>query len=144
LVAVARPRGLDRRDVPDRLQVGLVSWVIAPGISLAASSAPSLVMAAVPSSQTAAANGLNSLMRSVGTSTCGTVIAAVLINGSRATGARMPHTSFQHAFIRAAAAAATALVVTLLLPRTSARNAARVHTDAPKAAATTSNPPVAA
>jgi MFS family permease len=64
-------------------QIVLVSCVISGGIGLAYGSLPALIMSAVPPSETAAANGLNSLMRSLGTSIssaiCGGVLAHMTI-----------------------------------------------------------------
>ncbi|WP_156757115.1 MFS transporter [Actinokineospora pegani] len=56
----------------------LVSTVIGAGIGLAYGAMPALVMGAVPISETAAANSLNTLMRSIGTSVCSAVAGAVL------------------------------------------------------------------
>ena len=52
--------------------------IIATGIAMAYAAMPALIMAAVPLSETAAANGLNSLARSLGTSTASAVIGAIL------------------------------------------------------------------
>lgn len=57
-----------------------VSCVIAGGIGLGYASMPALIMSAVPVSETAAANGLNSLMRALGTSVSSAVIGVVLAN----------------------------------------------------------------
>lgn len=52
--------------------------VIGAGIGIAYAAMPALIMGAVPLTETAAANGLNSLMRSVGTSLSSAVVAVVL------------------------------------------------------------------
>ena len=49
-------------------QLVLVSVMVGAGIGLAYGAMPSLIMGAVPPEESASANGLNSLMRSVGTS----------------------------------------------------------------------------
>ncbi|MFC4116369.1 MFS transporter [Nonomuraea zeae] len=54
------------------------SAVVSAGIGFAYAAMPSLIMSAVPLTETAAANGLNSLMRSIGTSTASAVLGAVL------------------------------------------------------------------
>lgn len=59
-------------------QLVIVSCVIAAGIGLAYGAMPALVMAAVPVSETAAANSLNTLMRSIGTSVSSAVAGVVL------------------------------------------------------------------
>ena len=59
-------------------QLVLVSSVIGAGIGLAYGSMPSLIMANVPVTETAAANSLNTLMRSIGTSVSSAVAGVVL------------------------------------------------------------------
>lgn len=59
-------------------QLIVISCVIAAGIGLAYGAMPALVMAAVPVSETAAANSLNTLMRSIGTSVSSAVAGVVL------------------------------------------------------------------
>ncbi|MGX1472027.1 UNVERIFIED_CONTAM: EmrB/QacA subfamily drug resistance transporter [Streptomyces canus] len=56
----------------------LVSSVIGAGIGFTYGSMPALIMGAVPASETAAANSLNTLMRSIGTS-CASAIAGVVL-----------------------------------------------------------------
>jgi len=56
----------------------LVSSVIGAGIGLAYGAMPALIMAAVPVSETAAANSLNTLMRAIGTSISSAVAGLVL------------------------------------------------------------------
>jgi predicted MFS family arabinose efflux permease len=52
--------------------------VVSSGTALAYSALPTLIMQAVPAEQTAAANGLNVLMRTVGQALCSTVVAVLL------------------------------------------------------------------
>jgi MFS family permease len=59
-------------------QLVVVAAVIGAGIGLAYGAMPALIMAAVPVSETAAANSLNTLMRSIGTSTASAVSGVVL------------------------------------------------------------------
>jgi EmrB/QacA subfamily drug resistance transporter len=56
----------------------LVSSVIGAGIGFTYGSMPALIMGAVPASETAAANSLNTLMRSIGTS-CASAVAGVVL-----------------------------------------------------------------
>jgi MFS family permease len=56
----------------------LVSCVIGTGIGFAFGAMPALIMGAVPPSQTGAANSLNTLMRSIGTSVAGAVAGVIL------------------------------------------------------------------
>jgi MFS family permease len=59
-------------------QLLVVSAVIGAGIGLAYGAMPALIMGAVPVSETAAANSLNTLMRAIGTSVSSAVAGAVL------------------------------------------------------------------
>ena len=59
-------------------EVSLGTTVIGAGVGIAYAAMPALIMGAVPLTETAAANGLNSLMRSVGTSLSSAVIGVVL------------------------------------------------------------------
>jgi len=59
-------------------QLVLVSCVIGAGVGFAYGAMPALVMAAVPVSETAAANSLNTLMRSIGTSLSSALAGVVL------------------------------------------------------------------
>ncbi|WP_030558504.1 MFS transporter, partial [Streptomyces exfoliatus] len=54
--------------------------VVAAGTAIAYSALPALVMRGVPVGETGAANGLNTLMRSVGQAFCSAAVAAVLAN----------------------------------------------------------------
>ncbi|MGH8956626.1 MAG: MFS transporter [Microbacterium sp.] len=56
----------------------IVNTVIGIGIGLGYAAMPALIMRAVPVNETGAANGLNTLMRSLGTSLASAIIAAVL------------------------------------------------------------------
>jgi MFS family permease len=56
----------------------LASSVIGAGIGFTYGSMPALIMGAVPTSETGAANSLNTLMRSIGTSTASAVAGVVL------------------------------------------------------------------
>ncbi|GAA0403404.1 MFS transporter [Acrocarpospora corrugata] len=58
----------------------IFSAVISGGIGFAYAAMPTLIMSAVPQTETAAANGLNSLMRAIGTSSASAVLGAILGN----------------------------------------------------------------
>lgn len=107
----------------------VVLMVLSIGTALCFSAMPTLIMAWVPVTETASANSLNSLLRTIGTSTCaaigGTFLAAYTI---RVDGAAVPSTTgFQVTFWMAAAAslaaAGLALAVTTVIRR-SARTTA--------------------
>ncbi|MFF9851454.1 MFS transporter [Streptomyces litmocidini] len=92
--------------------------VVACGTALAYSALPALVMRAVPVSETASANGLNTLMRSVGQACCSAVVTAVLACVTFVADGRTAPTlhAYLLIFLIAAGAALAALVATLLLP----------------------------
>ena len=77
-VVVAAGYGLGVAFMSAIWQLVLVSAVIGAGIGFAYGAMPALVMGAVPVSETAAANSLNTLMRSIGTSTSSAVAGVVL------------------------------------------------------------------
>jgi MFS family permease len=77
-VVVAAGYGLGVVLMSSVSQLLLVSAMIGAGIGLAYGAMPALIMAAVPVSETAAANSLNTLMRSIGTSVSSAVAGVVL------------------------------------------------------------------
>ncbi|MFF5992687.1 MFS transporter [Prauserella flavalba] len=101
-----------------------VSSVIGAGIGLAYGAMPALVMAAVPVSETAAANSLNTLMRSIGTSVSSAVAGVVLAHLTVSLGpVSVPaENGFRVVMAIGAAAAVVAFVIAVFLPgRTPAR-----------------------
>ena len=60
------------------LAVIIGSTVVGIGTAIAYAAMPTLIMASVPITETASANGLNALLRAVGTSTSSAAVAAVL------------------------------------------------------------------
>ncbi len=64
----------------------LFAIVINSGVGLAYGAMPALIMSAVPQSETAAANGFNTLMRSLGTSIGAAVIGVILAQLSTTAG----------------------------------------------------------
>lgn len=59
-------------------QIFLVNGVIGVGIGLGYAAMPALIMSAVPREETAAANGLNTLMRALGTTIAAACVGAIL------------------------------------------------------------------
>ncbi|MEU9600376.1 MFS transporter [Streptomyces sp. NPDC048109] len=110
-------------------QTVLTSVLIGAGIGLAYSSLPALIIGAVPASETGAANGLNTLMRSIGTSVSSAVIGMVLANtATDAGGVAVPTMhGFRVSFLIAAAAVAVGLVLALFLPRRSAAGVSQLR-----------------
>ncbi|RKE18197.1 MFS transporter [Streptomyces sp. TLI_171] len=94
------------------------SCLISGGIAFAYAAMPALIMGAVPVSETAAANGLNTLMRSIGTSSSSAVIGVVLAQMTvDFHGHALPSESgFRTAFMIGAGAAVAAALVTLAIP----------------------------
>ncbi|KAE8766179.1 MFS transporter [Georgenia thermotolerans] len=73
----------------DLWQIVAGSMVVAVGTSMTYAAMPTLIMRAVPVTETASANGLNTLLRSVGTSTASATMAAVATMGAVRVGAEI-------------------------------------------------------
>lgn len=99
-------------------QVVLTSVLIGVGIGIAYSAMPALILGAVPPSESGAANGLNTLMRSIGTSTSSAVVGVVLARMSIPLGAGDVPTQdgFRVSFLIAAGAALIGLLIASFLP----------------------------
>jgi MFS family permease len=93
--------------------------IVSAGVGIAYAAMPGLIMGAVPLSETASANGLNSLSRSVGTSISSAVMATLLAQLTFTVGTlTVPSlTGFRVAFLIAAGAAVAGVLVTMLVPR---------------------------
>ncbi|MGW0860691.1 MFS transporter, partial [Streptomyces sp. NPDC002690] len=106
-------------------QTLVISTVLGAGIGLAYSALPALIVGAVDASETGAATGLNTLMRSIGTSVSSAVIGMVLANTSLHTGGvAVPSMhGFRLSFLIATGAVLVGLVLAAFLPsrRPSAR-----------------------
>jgi predicted MFS family arabinose efflux permease len=103
----------------------IVLMVLSIATALCFSAMPTLIMAWVPVTETASANSLNSLLRTIGTSTCaaigGTFLAAYTI---RVGGEVVPSaTGFQVTYWMAAAASVGAAVLALAVARVIRRSA---------------------
>lgn len=101
------------------VEILLATVIISAGVGIAYAAMPGLIMGSVPVHETASANGLNSLMRSVGTSVSSAVMAALLAHMTFTVGPlTVPSlTGFRVAFLIAAGAAIAGVLVTLLVPR---------------------------
>lgn len=99
-------------------QVLALNVLVSVGVGFAYASMPALINAAVPMSETAAANGLNALARSLGTSISSAVLGAILAAMTmNAGGHEVPSLDgFRVALIVAAAVSALSAVLTLLIP----------------------------
>ncbi|MFJ4470780.1 MFS transporter [Streptomyces sp. NPDC089424] len=100
-------------------QTVVTSVILGAGIGLAYSSLPALIIGAVPASETGAANGLNTLMRSIGTSVSSAVIGMVLANTANTVGGVEIPTmqGFRVSFLIATGAVGIGLILALCLPR---------------------------
>lgn len=92
--------------------------VVGCGIGLAFGAMPALIMSAVPATEKASANGLNALMRSLGTTTSAAVIGALLgAMTQQVGGVPVPtHTGFLVALLCGAGAALVAAGIAALIP----------------------------
>ncbi|MFE2379136.1 MFS transporter [Streptomyces sp. NPDC059398] len=116
IIAVGYGAGLALMSAP--WQTIIISVVVGAGIGLAYSSLPALIIGAVDPSETGAANGLNTLMRSIGTSVSSAVIGMVLAHSSVAMGpVSVPSMSgFRTSFMIATGAVVIGLVFAVFLP----------------------------
>ncbi|MET9041887.1 MFS transporter [Streptomyces sp. NPDC004362] len=92
--------------------------IVATGTTLAYSALPTLILRAVPAGQTASANGVNVLMRTIGQATCSAAVAAVLVrHTSLVDGASVPTLhGYLLAFAMAGAVALVACAAALTIP----------------------------
>ncbi|MER6071577.1 MFS transporter [Streptomyces sp. NPDC001817] len=100
-------------------QLILVSCVIGAGVGFAYGAMPALIMGAVPPSETAAANSLNTLMRSIGTSVASAVAGVILAQLTISLGghALPSENGFEAVMAIGAGAALLAFVLASFLPR---------------------------
>ncbi|MFF1381019.1 MFS transporter [Streptomyces sp. NPDC058308] len=99
-------------------QTVVIAVLLGAGIGLAYSSLPALIIGSVDPSETGAANGLNTLMRSIGTSVSSAVIGMVLANTADHVGGVAVPTmhGFRVSFLIAAGAVVVGLFFALMLP----------------------------
>lgn len=99
-------------------QTVVIAVVLGAGIGLAYSSLPALIIGAVDASETGAATGLNTLMRSIGTSVSSAVIGMVLAHTSTQMGSVAVPTmqGFRTSFMIATGAVLAGLVLAAFLP----------------------------
>lgn len=92
--------------------------VVSAGTAVAYSALPALIMHAVPVTETAAANGLNTLMRTIGQAICSTIVATVLANVTISQAGKVAPalSAYLIVFVIAGIAAAVASGLVLLIP----------------------------
>nr|WP_257217051.1 MFS transporter [Rhodococcus qingshengii] len=106
-------------------QIVLVAVLAGGGVGIAYAAMPALILGAVDPAEAGAANGLNALMRSMGTSISSAVIGVVLASTAQRTGSVEVPTleGFRIAFLIAAGAALLGLIFALFLPGRPRRSA---------------------
>lgn len=97
----------------------VVNTVLGIGIGLGFAAMPALIMQVVPARETGAANGLNTLMRSLGTTSAAAVVGGVLAaGGAELNGVPVPSgDAFRTALLLGLLAAVVCTVLALLIPR---------------------------
>jgi len=100
--------------------------VVSAGTAVAYSALPALIMHAVPVTETAAANGLNTLMRTIGSAICSTIVATVLagVTISKAGQVAPALSAYLIVFVIAGVAAVVAAGLVTFIP---ARRQSPVH-----------------
>ncbi|WP_328900541.1 MFS transporter [Streptomyces sp. NBC_00441] len=120
----------------------LFLMVSSSGVGLAYGAMPALIMSAVPASETAAANGFNTLMRALGTSVGAAVIGAVLAQMTTEAGGYSftSESGFRTGLVLGCAVALIAVAISACIPavRGSATSSDKADTPAaPETAAAT-------
>ncbi|GKQ39368.1 MFS transporter [Streptomyces sp. A012304] len=140
-VIVAAGYGLNIVMMDAVWQLVVVTCVIGAGIGFAYGAMPALIMGAVDPSETAAANSLNTLMRSIGTSTASAVAGVILAQMTTAFGATaLPsENGFKVVMGVGSGAAVLAFVVAAFLPGRKA-TAGAAEKDAEEAAGAAESP----
>ncbi|MFF3501426.1 MFS transporter [Streptomyces sp. NPDC003247] len=83
---IAAGYGVRIADSRDLWMIMLGATVVAMGTTLAYSALPALILRAVPADQTASANGVNVLMRTIGQAGSSAVVAAILVHHTSPVG----------------------------------------------------------
>lgn len=104
---------------PNIWLVLVVNMMIGIGIGLGYAAMPTLIMLAVPVGETGAGNGLNTLMRALGTSIAAAVVAAVLAGSAGTAGGSGAPTGsgFLLALVLGLAAAAVCGILASFIPK---------------------------
>jgi len=99
-------------------QIVLVAVLAGSGVGIAYSAMPPLILGAVDPSESGVANGLNSLMRSIGTSMSSAVVGVVLASMTQRMGSAEVPTleGFRTSFLIAAGVALLGLLLAAFLP----------------------------
>ncbi|WP_433273462.1 MFS transporter [Pseudonocardia xinjiangensis] len=116
IIAIGYVAGLGLMSAP--WQSLVIVLILGPGIGLAYSSPPALIVGAVRASETGAANGLNALMRSVGATIASAAVGTVLAGTANdVNGVAVPSIDgFRLSFLIAAGAMVVGLFIAFFLP----------------------------
>lgn len=97
--------------------IAIVMTVVGVGIGLGYAAMPALIMRAVPQQETAAANGLNTLVRALGVAVASAIVAGVLAHsaGTSATGDPTP-AGFHLTLLLGAASAVISVALSIAVP----------------------------
>ena len=122
------------------------AMAVSMGTAIAYAAMPTLIMRSVPITETASANGLNSLLRAVGTSTASATVAAILTSVTLKVGqVTLPALdAFKDIFWFAAIAALLSIGVTAFIPKFRPTTAAVAGAAAPVSASRETEPATAA
>ncbi|MEU6179799.1 MFS transporter [Streptomyces coeruleorubidus] len=118
-VVVAAGYGLSLVLMAEVWHIVLVACVIGGGVGFAYGAMPALIMGAVPASETAAANSLNTLMRSMGTSFASALAGVILAQMTTGFGGHLlpSENGFRTVMAIGAGAALLAFLLASFLPR---------------------------
>jgi EmrB/QacA subfamily drug resistance transporter len=132
-VVVAAGYGLSVVLMSEVWHIVLVACVIGGGVGFAYGAMPALIMGAVPASETAAANSLNTLMRSMGTSFASALAGVILAQMTTGFGgyALPSENGFKTVMALGAGAALLAFFLASFLPRRQAAAAPAQPAGAP-------------
>jgi MFS family permease len=109
----------------------LVTTVVGVGVGFAYAAMPTLIMRAVPPNETAASNGLNSVMRTLGSTIGGTLVGTILAGHlTMSNGIGIPTSdAFRIVFLMGAGVTLVGFVLAFFIPR---HNPAGVATSLPE------------
>jgi MFS family permease len=115
-------------------QLMIASCIAGAGVGIGYAAMPTLILDNVPPTEASSSVGVNSLMRSVGTTIAGALMAIILTSQVMPVGGGVEiptHNAFRLCFVVGAGAALLAALVTLCIPRGSVRVGAAPTADAP-------------
>jgi len=102
-------------------QLLIASCIVCAGVGIGYAAMPTLILGNVPAAEAASSVSVNTLMRSIGTTVAGAVMAVVLTSQTFVLAPGTPeiptHGAFRLCFVIGAAAAAAGALVVLMIPR---------------------------